>query len=112
MAQPVQVFTGASSGTYEWVQIDNSAAPTFPTLNAGAHVGYDTSAPGAVNQGLNKFGDTGSVLLDSVNDTVFADPQVGTLAGNPVAGTQPTYKTVTTVLNSPASTRLLWKNPA
>ena len=112
MAQPAQVFTGAASGTYEWSQIDNSSAPSFPSLSAGTNLGYDTTAPGSVNQGVNKFGDTGSVLLDSVNDTVFADPQVATFAGNPVSKTAPTYKTVTTVLNSPLSTRLLWKNPA
>jgi hypothetical protein len=93
--------------------IDNSSAPTFPSLNAGAHIGYDTTAPGATSQGSNPVADTGTVLLDSVNDTVYADPQVSTLKGNPVAGTQPTYAKVSTILNDVGQgLRLLWKNPA
>ena len=104
------IFTDPNN---DWCSIDNSAAPTFPTLSASAHLGYDTTVPGAASQASNPFGDTGSTTLDTVNDTVFADPNVGTVAGNPVSAVQPTFKTVTTVLNSyTASTRLLWKNPA
>jgi hypothetical protein len=109
MAQPAQVTTGLPSG--EFVSVDNAASPTFPTLSAGTHIGYDTKT-GAIDQGLNPFADTGTVLLDSVNDTVYADPSVAMVKGNPVLNTQPTYATVTTVLNSSLSTRLLWKNPA
>jgi hypothetical protein len=97
----------------DWAAIDNSAAPTFPTFNAGTSLGYDTTAPGATAQGLNTFGDTGTVLLDSVNDTVYANPRVSTLAGNPVAGTAPTFKTVTTVINNGTTgIRILLKNAA
>lgn len=93
--------------------IDNSAAPTFPTLSAGTSLGYDTTAPGATAQGTNPFGDTGSVLIDaSGNDTVFADPQCATVKGNPVSNTPPTFATVTKVLTNPASATINWKNPA
>ena len=109
MAQPTQIKFATPSG--DWCAIDNGAAPAFPTLNAGAGIGYDTTT-GAVAQGLNSFADTGTVLLDSVNDTVYADPQVATVKGNPVSNTPPTYQTVSTILNTPISTRLLWKNPA
>jgi hypothetical protein len=97
----------------DWAAIDNSAAPTFPTFNAGTTLGYDTTAPGATSQSTNPFADTGSVLIDaSGNDTVYAPPKVGTLAGNPVAGTQPTYKVVTKVLTNPLSATINHKNPA
>src|SRR5436309_1860007 len=79
--------------------IDNSSAPSFPSLSAGTHIGYDTTSPGATSQGGNPFADTGTVLLDSVNDTFLADPSVSTLKGNPVAGTQPVYAKVSTILN-------------
>lgn len=111
MAQPTQVKFGLPNG--DWCAVDNSAAPSVTTgFNAGAIQGYDTTAPGAVAQSTNPFGDTGSVLLDSVNDTVFADPQIGTVAGNPVAGTAPIFKVVTKVLTNPLSATILWKNPA
>jgi len=94
--------------------IDNGAAPAFPSPNAGALQGYDTIAlPGATSQGLNQFADTGTVLLDSVNDTVYPDPQVATVKGNPVSATPPTFATVSTVLNdSRQGIRVLFKNPA
>ena len=93
--------------------VDNSAAPSFPSLSASTHLGYDTTAPGATSQGSNPIADTGSVLIDaSGNDTVYANPKVSTLKGNPVSAVQPTYATVSTILNSQASTRLLFKNPA
>ena len=109
-----QVFTGAASGTFEWSQVDNSAAPTYPTLNAGAQLGYDTTVPGATSQASNGIADTGSTTLDiNGNDTVYADPSVATLAGNPVAGKQPTYATVTKVINDNArGICVAWKNPA
>ena len=114
MAQPKQVFTGAASGTYEWMQIDNSAAPTFPTLSAGASLGYDTTAPGATAQGSNPTADTGSTPLDiNGNDTVYANPRVSTLKGNPVAATQPTFATVTKVVNDyNRGICVAFKNPA
>ncbi len=93
--------------------IDNSAAPATSILNAGAPIGYDTTAPGATSQGSNPVADTGSVLLDSVNDTFYADPQVSTVVGNPVSGTQPTYAKVSTILNDAGrGLRILFKSPA
>jgi hypothetical protein len=44
--------------------IDNSAAPAFPSVNAGTLQGYDTTAPGATAQGTNPFGDRSGPLLD------------------------------------------------
>lgn len=116
MAQPTQVkFTLPNN---DWAAIDNSAAGVTITINGTtsnnwAGVGFDITTPGAIAQGLNSFGDTGTVLLDTVNDTVYADPQICTVKGNPVAGTPPTFATVTTVLNNATTgIRLLWKNPA
>lgn len=117
MAQPTQVkFTTPSN---DWCQIDNSAASTFPTLSASTHLGYDTPNVAAVPSGSNSQGsnptfDTGSVLIDiSGNDTVYADPAVATFAGNPVSQTQPTFKTVTKVLqDSRQGINIAWKNPA
>jgi len=109
MAQQIK-FTTPNN---DWAAIDNSAAPTFPTFNAGTSLGYDTTAPGATSQSTNPFADTGSVLLDSVNDTVYTNPRVSTFAGNPVAGTAPTFKTVTTVINNATTgIRILFKNPS
>ena len=106
-----QMKSGLPSG--EFSVIDNSAAPTFPTLSAGTSLGYDTTAPGATSQGSNPFADTGTVLLDSVNDTFYADPQVSTVVGNPVSGTQPTYAKVSTVINDGGrGLRILFKSPA
>lgn len=60
MAQPAQIFiTGDPANGYS--VIDNTAAPTFPTLNAGAEIGYDTiygpaiAYGGANDQGANAF---------------------------------------------------------
>jgi len=109
MAQPAQIKSLGPSG--EFVVIDNAAAPAFPILSAGTHIGYDTMT-GAVAQGLNSFGDTGTVLLDPANDTVWADPQVSTFKGNPVAMTAPTYAVLTKVLTNPQSATIIFKNPA
>ena len=132
MAQPAQVKFTLPSG--EWIAIDNGA-PGVTSTNGAPYTagsggpptgggsgnwsgsgavsgGFDLTANGATAQGTNPFADTGSVLLDSVNDTVYVDPMVATVKGNPVSNTQPSYATVTTVLNSAQSTRLLWKNPA
>lgn len=117
MAQPAQIkFSLPDNG---FAVIDNSAAPTFPSLSAGTHIGYNTPSVAAVpsganSQGSNPIADTGSVLLDiSGNDTVWADPQVATVAGNPVSLTQPTYKTVTKVIQSSFSgINIAYKNPA
>jgi hypothetical protein len=133
MAQPAQVFaTNSPNNTF--VVIDNSAAGVVVTsagtppssnnqtgINSdGATLGFDTPTgnasqfAGAQSQGSNPKADTGSVLLDiSGNDTVYADPQVGTVVGNPVSLTQPTYKTVTKVLQSALQgINIAWKNPA
>ena len=111
MAQPAQIIY--SDPNNDWNCIDNAAAPTFPTLSAGTHIGYDTTT-GAIAQGKNFFGDTGTVLLDiSGNDTVYADPACATFPGNPVALTNPTFKTVTKVLqDSRQGINIAWKNPA
>lgn len=97
----------------DWCAIDNASAPTFPTLSAQTHLGYDTTT-GAVSQGSNPIADTGSVLLDiSGNDTVYADPQIATFKGNPVLGTAPVFATVTKVLqDSRTGVNVSWKNPA
>ncbi len=47
MAQPAQIFTPGDPAN-GYVVVDDSAAPSFPTLNAGAELGYDTTTPGAV----------------------------------------------------------------
>jgi hypothetical protein len=108
---PTQIKFSLPNG--DWAAIDNSAAPAPTTLNAGTLQGYDTTTPGATSQGLNSFADTGTVLLDSVNDTVYANPRVSTFAGNPVTGTPPTFKTATTVINNATTgIRILLKNPA
>jgi len=111
MAQPAQIKTGLPSG--EFIVIDNASAPTFPVLSAGTHIGYDTMT-GAVGQGLNSFGDTGTVLLDkSGNDTASTNPRCSTFAGNPVSMTAPTFKVVTKVLqDSRQGIDVAWKNPA
>ena len=106
-----QAKSGLPGG--EFSVIDNGAAPSFPTLNAGTSIGYDTIATGTQSQGTNPIADTGTVLIDaSGNDTVYPDPQVATLKGNPVSGVQPTYATVTKVLTNPLSATVNWKNPA
>jgi len=125
MAQPAQVKFTLPSG--EWVAIDNGAAGVVSTNNVvGANGGsgnwtgngatsggFDLTANGAVAQSTNPFGDTGTVLIDdSGNDTVYPDPQVGTVKGNPVSGVQPTYATVTKVLTNPLSATIRYKNPA
>lgn len=51
MSQPTQMPNGTPDGGY--CVIDNSAAPTFVTFDAGTHIGYDTTSPGAIDQGVN-----------------------------------------------------------
>lgn len=110
MANPAQVIFNTPNNDFN--VIDSPAAPTFVTPSAGTHIGYDTKS-GAVAQGLNSFGDTGTVLLDSVNDTVYADPFCATFKGNPVSQIAPTFTTVATVINNATTgIRILWKNPA
>jgi hypothetical protein len=98
----------------DWCAVDNSNAPTFPTLSNSTNLGYDTTAPGATSQANNGIADTGSTALDiNGNDTVYADPSVATVKGNPVQNTQPTYATVTKVINSALTgICVAWKNPA
>jgi hypothetical protein len=97
----------------DWCAVDNSSAPTFPTINANTHLGYDSTVPGATSQASNPFAGTGSTTLDTVNDVVTPDPSVATVAGNPVQNSQPTYKTVSTVINNAVTgLRLLFKNPS
>lgn len=55
MSQPTQIKGLGYSG--EFIVIDNSAAPSFPTLNfTKESIGYDATAPGAIAQGQNTFG--------------------------------------------------------
>jgi hypothetical protein len=97
----------------DWCAVDNSSAPTFPTLSAGTHLGYDTSAPGSTTQVANPYGNTGSTTLDTVNDTIVPNPRVATVSGNPVQNTQPTYAKVSTVINDAIKgIRVLFKSPA
>ena len=118
MSQPTQVKFSLPENSFN--VIDNSAAQTASTLAGPTNlspIGFDTVNPptfptGAQAQGLNSFGDTGTTTLDTVNDTVFADPSCATFPGNPVLLTAPSFKTVTTVLNTVSGQRLLWKNPA
>jgi hypothetical protein len=110
MSQPIKVSAGTPSG--EFSVIDNSAAPAITVLNAGAPIGYDTTAPGAIAQGSNTFSN-GSVLLDSVNDTVPQTYDMATVVGNPVSNIAPTGKVLTTVINNATTgIRILLKNPA
>lgn len=118
MAQPAQVkFTLPDNS---WVAIDNSAASPTTTLNTDkALLGFDTPAvaapflTGAVAQGLNSFGDTGTVLLDSVNDIPVVDFSDSTVKGNPVLNTGFPKTVLTTVLNdNRQGIRILFKNPA
>lgn len=121
MAQAQQIKFSTPSG--DWCAVDNSAASTTTTLagpNNPSPIGFDTPAnnsivpAGATSQGTNVYGDTGSAgLMDSVNDTVYADPSVATFAGNPLSGTLPTYKTVTiAVQNATMGLFIKFKNPA
>jgi hypothetical protein len=107
-----QIIFGTPSA--DWCAVDNSSAPTYPTLSNSTSLGYDTTAPGATSQASNPFGDTGSTTLDiNGNDVATPDPSVGTVVGNPVSGTQPTYKTVTKVINSALTgISIAFKNPA
>jgi hypothetical protein len=108
---PTQIKFGLPNN--DWAAIDNSAAPTFPTFNAGTSLGYDTTAPGATAQGLNTFGDTGTVLLDSANDSAPNTFKMATVVGNPVSNVAPTGKVLTTVINNATTgIRILVKNPA
>src|ERR1043165_1002237 len=85
----------------DFAVIDNGTPSSFPTLSAGTHVGYDTGFVGTQSQGTNPIADTGTVLIDaSGNDTVYADPQVSTVKGNPVSAVAPVYATVTKVLTN------------
>jgi len=109
MSQPIKVSNGTPDGSFS--VIDNSAAPAISVLNAGAPIGYDTTAPGAIAQGTNVFSN-GSVLLDSVNDTAPNTYDMATVVGNPVLNIAPIGKTLTTVLNnSTTGLRILLKNP-
>lgn len=120
MAQPTQVIMNDPNNSM--IVIDNSAASTISTLtgaNNPSTIGFDTPAgnsivpAGSVAQGLNKFGNTGTTTLDTVNDNFYADPSIATFPGNPVSATAPTFKTVTTVVqNGTQGIFIKWKNPA
>ena len=119
MSQPTQVKFSLPENSFN--VIDNSSASTTTTLAGPTNsspIGFDTVAPatvpaGAQAQATNPYGDTGSTTLDTVNDTVYADPSCATFPGNPVSLTAPAFKTVTTALqNSIQGIRVLWKNPA
>lgn len=70
----------------EYCVIDDGTPFTFPTFNAGTHIGYDTLNNGTLTQGTNPY----------TNGTIPAFLASG----------------ATTVLNSPSTTRLLFRNPA
>lgn len=126
MGQPVQVKTNLPDGSF--VVVDNGMPGVTSTNNvAGAGGGsgnytgpgaangggFDLCANGSNSQGINVFGDTGSVLLDSANDSVWPDPQCATFAGNPVSLTAPSFKTVSTIINDARTgIRILFKSPA
>lgn len=64
-----QVFK-TNAGTYDYVVVDNAAAPAFPTLSAATHIGYDTvsvvpNLGAAVGQDQNIY--TNGTLPDAVN---------------------------------------------
>lgn len=61
MAQPMQMLSGLPDNGYS--VIDNS-----PAGNGGlpGGIGYDTTAPGAIAQGTNVFGGSGTIP-DAVN---------------------------------------------
>ena len=77
-----QIKHGTPGGEYS--VIDNGPAPAATVLNAGAPIGYDTTT-GAASQGSNPF--SNGTIPDCINSA-------------------------TTILNSPATTRLLYRNPA
>lgn len=79
-----QIF---KTGTYEYIVIDNKAAPTFPTLSVQTHIGYDTTSGGESTQDTNPY--TAGTIPDCVNRS-------------------------TTILNTrgTSSLRLLYLNPA
>ena len=119
MSQPAQVVFNTPSN--DMCVIDNSAAQTTTTLagpNNSSPIGFDTVNPptdptGAQAQGLNSFADTGNCLLDLVNDQARRPFQDATFPGNPVSLTNPTYKTLTKVIqNSFSGIQILFKNPA
>ena len=119
MAQPAQVIFNTPSN--DMCVIDNSSAQTTTTLagpNNSSPIGFDTVNPptdptGAQAQGLNSFADTGNCLLDLVNDQARRPFQDATFPGNPVSLTNPTYKTLTKVIqNSFSGIQILFKNPA
>lgn len=119
-----QVKYGLPNGDFS--VIDNSAAPVVitasgtPQITNGqtginfdkATLGFDTTAPGSQSQCANVFGDTGSVLVDPVNDVLCPDPQIATYPGNPVLQTAPTFAKASQPLNNPLSATITWKNPA
>lgn len=81
MSQPTQVYTvslpnqATSGGTQEISQqgycvIDNSSAPTFPTLNAGTHIGYDTIIDQGINSGQGGNLSQGQNLPSGANGTI------------------------------------------
>jgi hypothetical protein len=79
-----QIKYGTPSADY--CVVDNSAAPTYPSLSAGTSLGYDTTWPGSQTQDSNPF--SNGTIPDAVNSS-------------------------TVILNnSYQSTRLLYKNPA
>jgi hypothetical protein len=119
MAQPTQViFTDPNN---DFNAVDNSAASTTTTL-AGAlnpsPIGFDTPAnnatqfAGAVDQGLNPFGATGTVLVDTVNPQTRPFYKASTVVGNPVSNVATTANSITTVLNTVSGQRLIFLNPA
>lgn len=65
-----QVF---SVPPYAYVVIDNASSPTFPTLSAGSHIGYDTQSAvpdigTALSQGTNSVTGGNGTIPDAVKN--------------------------------------------
>lgn len=81
-----QIFLGTPGR--EYIVLDNVSAPSFPTLSANTHIGYDTVSGGTASQGTNPIGrETNGSTPD------FCDDQ-------------------TSILNSPLSATIGFLNPS
>lgn len=45
-----------STQSYNYIVLDNSAAPASTVLNCNTHIGYDVTWPGATAQNSNVYG--------------------------------------------------------
>lgn len=75
-----QVFATTPENSY--CIIDNAAAPVYPTLNAGTHIGYDTiSRVPATLQGTNQVAGANGTIPDFVNKqtSILNNPLTATI---------------------------------